>query len=153
MYRPQFPFPQAPAGCEEQRCLYSFDGSNTPMLSGNLGGNLTLNKIPLQLDRDAPFLLRAIQVSATSLLVGLEDPGGHTLVYPTSLGLPPLEPNALWAQCDGGPITVLESDNWGIFCRAGSVLLAYVQNTTAGSLTLPIITLHGVKRFSGAKCQ
>ena len=153
MYRPQFAFPKPPAGCEDQRCLYSFDGSNTPMLSGSLGGNLTLNKIPLLLDRDAPFLLRAIQVSATALLVGIEDPGGHTLVYPTSLGLPPTISNPLWAQCDGGINVPLESDDWGIYCRAGSALIAYVQNGTGGSLTLPIITLHGVKRFTGVKCR
>ena len=153
MYRPQFPYPPTPANCQDQRCTYSFDGSNTPLLSGTLAAGGQTGRIPLLLDRDADFLIRGIQVSATTLAVGIEDAAGHQIVFPTSLGLPPTLVSALWAQCDGGPYVALDSDNWGIYCRAGAALKAYVQNPTTGTVAFPVITLHGIKRFKGARCK
>lgn len=153
MYRQQFAFPKTPHGCQDQRCMFSYDGSNVALLSGTLAAGAATGRIPLLIDRDADFLLRAIQISPTVLSVGIEDPGGHPLVNPSSPGQYPLEPNALWAQCDGGPIVTLDSDNWGIFCRKASALIAYLSNPTAAPVAFPIITLHGIKRFSGAQCR
>src|SRR5271157_4549305 len=55
MYRPQFPYPPTPPSCQDQRCTYSFDGSNTPLLSGTLAAGGQTGRIPLLLDRDADF--------------------------------------------------------------------------------------------------
>lgn len=152
MYRPQFAFPKA-SNCQEQRCIYCFDSSNTPSMAGTLAAGITTSRIPLPLDRDADYLVRAIQISPSLLQFGLEDPGYHPLVHPTSSGLPPVVASALWSQCDGGPLVTLESDNWGIYCRRGAVLIAYFSNPTTGALAFPTINIHGIKRFTGAKCQ
>lgn len=153
MYRPQFAFPESSGPCQEQRCTYSYDRTNTPALAGTLAAGATTPRIPFLLDRDADYLWRAIQVSPTVLLVGIEDPGGHPIVHANPSSNPPVELNALWAQCDGGPFVTLDSDNWGIYCGPGAVLIGYVSNPTAGALVLPIITFHGIKRFRGNKCR
>lgn len=153
MYRPQFPYPPTPVGCQDQRVSYSFDGSNVAYFSGTVAAGALLQQVPLPLDKDADFYLRAIQIQATTLLIGLQDAGGHPLLLPSAPGLPPTLSVPLWAQCDGGPIVPLESDNWGVFCRAGSRLLAYVQNTGIAAVNGPVITLHGVKRFVGELCR
>jgi len=153
MYRPQFPYPPAPAGCQDLRCSYSFDSSNTPYFVGTIAAGVLIQQVPLPLDKDADFFLRGIQIQATTLLIGILDAGGHPILLPSAAGLPPTLSVPLWAQCDGGPIVPLESDPWGIYCRAGSRLLANVQNSGALAVAGPVITLHGVKRFKGVKCQ
>jgi len=153
MYRPQFAYPLTPAQCEDERCHYSFDGTNVPRFQGNIPGLTTYTKVPLVLDQDADFFIRGIQISPTTLLIGIQDPSGHPIVFPTATGLPPVLQVPLWAQSDGAGLVTLDSDNWGIFCPASGCLLAYVQNTLAGSVAGPVITLHGVKRFKGAGCK
>ena len=59
---------------------------------------------------------------------------------------------SLWAATDGAGFVALDSDDWGVFCPAGGALLAYVQNPTAGSLSL-ILTIHGIKRFKDSRCK
>ena len=59
MYRPQFAF-KSPIGCEEQRCVYSFDFTNTPVLTTTLAAGANIDRIPLRLDKDADFYLRGI---------------------------------------------------------------------------------------------
>jgi hypothetical protein len=81
VYRPQFAFPAAPEGFTWQPCLYGFDQSNLPAL-----GNLTLATgqesihIPLRLDDDAPFILRAIKLANSGFNVLLYDPWGNQLM-------------------------------------------------------------------------
>ncbi len=153
MYRPQFPYPKSPAQCEDERCHYSFDSTNTPRFAGLIPGNTTYTKVPLVLDQDADFLIRGIQISPTTLLIGIEDTWRHPIIFPTATGLPPVLQAPLWGQTDGAGIVTMESDNWGIYCPAAGCLLAYVQNTLAGSVAGPVITIHGVKRFKGAQCK
>lgn len=153
MYRPEFAYPPTPSGCADQPCVYSFDASNVPNFSGTIAAGSLITKIPLLLDQDADFYCRAVQLAPTALLVGLEDPGGHPIIFPTLTGLPPTLAVPLWGQCDGGPITALDSDTWGIFCRAGSRFLAYLQNATNGGIAGPVITLHGIKRYKGGACH
>jgi hypothetical protein len=153
-YRPQFAFPVANR-CDEQRCTYSFDGSNTPALVGNLGAGLTLSKIPLLMDTDAPFLMRGFCVPGTSLQFRLEDGNENPLsdsgnsTQSTNYEFP-----ALYSETDGAGLVALDSDDWGISLPAGSAMLLYVYNPTAAPVDLGslFINLHGVKRYQGARC-
>jgi hypothetical protein len=154
MYRPQFVYLPEPANSKDVRCSYSFDGSNTPGLAGMVPpGNAYSTEIPLTLDQDADFFLRGISIGETPLLVGLLDPMRNQLVNPLLPGNPPTLLPDLWSSTDGAGIEALESDNWGVFCPAGSSLIAYVQNATAAPVAAPIINLHGIKRYCGDSCK
>ena len=80
-YRPQFAF-KSPSDCEEQRCVYSFDSTNTPVLAGVIAAGDSISRIPLPLDKDADFYLRGICTSdlvPAGLEIRIEDPRGHPL--------------------------------------------------------------------------
>ena len=62
MNRPQFAFKDAPEGYEDQDFVYVFDASNTPALAQVLAPGQSILNIPLQLQSDAEFLLRGIEV-------------------------------------------------------------------------------------------
>jgi len=150
MYRPQFAYPPSPAQCKDQSCVYSFDATNTPYLASIAAHDPGTNQIPLQLDQDADFIIRAIRIPQTSLRVLLEDCFLHAIVdsNPNNQCLNP----RFWAETDGAGFVALESDNWGIWCPAGGILIAYVQNPTAAPITGMVINLAGVKRYSGVRC-
>jgi len=150
MYRPQFAYPPPPTGCREQNCMYSFDATNTPSFASIAANDPGTNKIPLQLDQDADFIIRAVRITPSSLRVVLEDCFLHALVdqNPQNQCLNP----KFWAQTEGAGFVPLESDNWGIWCPAGGILIAYVQNPTGAPITGLAINLVGEKRYSGARC-
>lgn len=160
MYRPQFAYP-TPEGCEDQRCHYSFDGSNTPSLVGNLGAGLSTPKIPLLLDSDADFFLRAIQLQpGLGLQIRLEDGDGNPLSDSGNIAVAAgiqkqnyVDP-ALYGEPDGAGIVALESDEQGVYFRRAGGLSLYVTNPTAAPISLAniVVNLHGVKRYSGEKC-
>jgi len=85
------------------------------------------------------------------LRVVLEDCFLHAIVDQNSNNQC-LDPR-FWCETDGAGLVPLESDNWGIWCPAGGTLIAYVQNPTNAPITGLAINLHGVKRFTGARCQ
>lgn len=156
MYRPQFVYPPAGKGCTDRKCTYSFDYTNTPALA--VPNNNVVNvKIPLILDQDADFFLRAIQVQVqndsnpNNFQLGLLDCFGNQLLDPLLPGNPPTLYPYLWCQSSTGGIVTLDSDDWGIYCPAGGALSAYVQNT-GGATADVFINLHGVKRYRGAQC-
>jgi hypothetical protein len=151
MYRPQFAYPQPPSTCRDQNCFYSFDGSNTPSFVSVQANDPGTNKIPLTLDQDADFIIRAIRIPQTSLRVVLEDCFLHQLIdqNPANECLNP----RFWSESDGAGLVVLESDNWGIWCPAGGSLVAYVQNPTNAPITGLVINIQGVKRYSGVRCN
>lgn len=151
MYRAQFAYPEASDDCRDQTCMYSFDGSNTPYFVSVAAGDPGTNKIPLVLDQDADFFLRAIRIPATSLRVVLEDCFLHGLVDQNAATNQCLNPR-FWAETDGAGLVALESDNWGIWCPAGGALIAYVQNPTNAPITGLVVNLHGVKRYSRRRC-
>lgn len=154
MYRPQFVYLDAPKETRDVRCTYSFDSSNTAPFQGTIPNNNPFsNPIKLTLDQDADFFLRGIEVAETNLLIGLLDPFNNQVVEPLTSGFPPTLEVELWASTDGSEIEALESDNWGIFCPAGSSLIVYVQNNSGGPLNGPIINLHGIKRYCGDICK
>lgn len=150
-YRPQFAYPAPPNSCRDQNCMYSFDGSNTPSFISVAANDPGTNKIPLILDQDADFLIRAIRITPSSLRVVLEDCFLHILVNqdPANECLNP----QFWSQSDGAGLVALESDNWGIWCPAGGVLIAYVQNPTNAPITGLVINVQGVKRYNGVRCN
>lgn len=160
MYRPQFAYP-TPKDTEDHRCHYSFDGSNTASLVGNLGAGLSTPRIPLLLDSDADFFLRAIQLQpGLGLHIRLEDCFGNPLSdsgnIPMAAGTQRdnyADP-ALYGEPDGAGIVALESDEQGVYCPRAGGLSLYVTNPTAAPINLSniIVNLHGVKRYSGEKC-
>lgn len=160
-YRPQFAY-RAPAGdFDIVRCVYAFDRSNVDVFSAGTvasGFNSAL-KIPLVLDNDAAFLLRAIEVAPTLLGIGIQDPHNNSLVDPgqgagvDNLGLPQSLYGFVWCFGNGpGPVT-LDGDEWGVYCAAGSALGLYVNNWTGAQQTAPILSLHGVKRYPRGGCR
>ena len=154
MYRPQFVYLPSPPNTKDVRTSYSFDQSNVPTFVGTIpAANAYSTQIPLQLDNDADFFLRAIEIKETVLLIGILDPMNNQLVDPLVPGNPATLLPDLWASPDGAVIVPLESDNWGVFCSAGSSLIAYVQNSTGDPVAGPVITLHGIKRYCGDKCK
>jgi hypothetical protein len=61
-YRPQYAYPEPPEGTVEEDFVYYFDQTNVPAL-GTIATNTPLSKIVLQLEADAPFKLRGVQIS------------------------------------------------------------------------------------------
>ena len=61
-YRPQYAYPEPPEGTVEEDFVYYFDQTNVPAL-GTIAVNTPLSKIVLQLEADAPFKLRGVQIS------------------------------------------------------------------------------------------
>jgi hypothetical protein len=157
MYRPQFPY-ATPDKCVDQRCVYSFDQTNTPYLTMTLDPGQNFSRIPLQLDKDADFYLRGIaipQIGAGTLELRLEDPKGHPLSDIENLITEiDYQYAGLYSDPAGAGIVALDSDDFGVFCQAGSRLYLYCYNNGASgvSLTTLVINLHGVKRYSGERC-
>lgn len=73
-YRPQYAYPEPPRGMVEEDFVYYFDQTNIPVL-GQVPVNTPLSKIVLQLQSDAPFKLRGIQISGNvgNLMMRLYD--------------------------------------------------------------------------------
>lgn len=156
MYRPQFAYPLPEPPCNDQTVIYGFDGTNTPALVGTLGAGLSLSKIPLLIDTDAPFFLRAFRVPATGLMVRLEDANDNPLSDCENLAQQRnFEFPALFSETDGAGWVALDSDDWGIFLPAGGAPLVYVYNPTAAPINLNtlFINLAGVKRYPGGTCS
>ena len=155
MYRPQFIYPVSKEPCYDQRCTYSFDGSNTPALVGNLGAGLSLSKIPLLVDTDAPFFLRGFTIPATALQVRLEDCKENPLSDQGNLtAITNYQYPALYSDTAGAGLVTLDSDDWGMYFPAGGSPLLYVYNPTAAPVDMAalFITLHGIKRYVGRTC-
>ncbi len=154
MYRPQNAYPAPPETCDDQRFHYAYDQSNLPRLaSGTLAAGAHTGRIPLQMDQDAAFFLRAIQQQTCGLQLRLETPHGEPLsdsgnsnetinyVFPV-----------LYSETDGAGLVVMESE---VFCPRGGVLNLYLNNPTSAPINMNtvILTLHGIKRYSAESCQ
>lgn len=75
-YRPQYAYPPAPPGYRYEEFEYYFDITTTPALAINPS-----NRIPLQLQQDAEYRFRAIQISGNAgvVLMRLWTPDGLPL--------------------------------------------------------------------------
>jgi hypothetical protein len=165
MYRPQFAF-KSPADCEEQRCVYSFDFTNTPWLATTIAAGATISRIPLLLDKDADFYLRGVNTmplpsgvgiaSGQGLEIRLEDPLGHALSdRENALEVINYQYMELYSEMAGAGIVPLDNcDDYGVYCQAGSRLYLHLFNNSVNAidLNLFILNLHGIKRYSGDRC-
>jgi hypothetical protein len=123
-----------------------------------LAAGASISRIPLELDHDADFYLRGIQTGGTiqGLQFRLEDPKGHPLCdTENSLQEMNYQFPGLYSEMDGAGIVTLDNaDDYGLYCQAGSRMYLYVLNGGATIINLAqfILTLHGVKRYSGDRC-
>lgn len=166
-YRPQFAYPASPGRCAypkslfpnvDQKCQYSFDSTNTPQLAASLAAGARTGLIPLILDMEADFYLRAIRASAFDLNFGGADLS-FRLVAP-GLGDPLSDSeNAVdaanyvktsqYSDTVGAGVVALESGAGGVFCPGGGNFSLYLFNDTAGTVELTTfsISLIGVKVY------
>jgi hypothetical protein len=135
--------------------MYSFDATNCPVFTGTLtAGNVT-PRIPLKLDKDADFYLRAISTHGTPSL-RIEDADGNPLfdsenaTQSTNYAHP-----HKYSFTNGAGFVTLESGTEGIPARAGGTFLLYLYNQTASSINLTTFALNlvGVKRYGPEKCK
>lgn len=153
IYRPQFCYP-TPPGCRDEDFVYYFDGSNTPLLNQDVQG-LTLSNIPLPLQQDAPFYWRGIKVelrgagggpAIPDLYVKFQDPYlnflSDGLVSATTYGF--AQNPVVFNQAEyTGPPVPLEPE---IYCPPGGLIQFFLFCPT-GTVSYPMVTLFGVKRF------
>lgn len=155
MYRPQFAYPLPPAPCDDQACLFSFDATNLPVFTGTLAVGAQTGRVPLKLDKDADFYLRAIR-SQGGISFRLEDTDGNPLSdsenanNPTNYQLPNQYSNSA-----GAGLVALESGAGGVFGPAGGNYVVYLYNATAAPIVLSTCALNlaGVKRYSEEVCR
>jgi hypothetical protein len=155
MYRPQFAYALPAAPCQDQTCQYSFDHTNLPVFLGSLAAGAQTGRIPLKLDKDADFYLRAIR-SQGAISFRLEDTDGNPLsdcdnaVNSTNYELP-----NEYSRTAGAGLVALESGADGVFGPAGGNFVVYLFNAGATTIELTscAINLVGVKRFSKGVCQ
>ena len=166
MYRPQFAY-STPPGCRDEDFVYTFDGSNVPMLYQDISGK-TIDNVPLPLDRDAPFYWRGVKLATISSAAGPNGTVGGITGYSfpnvsvkfrdaynndLSDGLVPatqyafsMNPLQFNNSMLTGPPFPLDPE---IYCPAGGVLWFFLKAPTLAGATLLSVTLFGVKRFKG----
>lgn len=162
IYRPQFAYP-TPEGCEDTDFVFSFDGSNTPLLNQDVSGQ-TISNIPLLLDRDSPFYWRAWKIDGIrettnklpnqyeipNISVKLQDPYlndlSDSLIPAVLSGFPSNPVDFNHSVLTGSPV-VLEPE---IYCPAGGYILAFLSAPLLGGCGtnryFVSFTLYGVKR-------
>jgi hypothetical protein len=154
MYRPQYAHPLAPSPCEQQTCQYSFDSTNLPALAGTLAAGARTGRIPLKMDKDAPFYLRSIMTQG-SVSLRLEDPNRNPLSdSENATESINYEIPSEWSQTQGAGFAALESGSGGLFAPSGSTFVVYLYNGTAATIELQTvaINLKGVKQYDNAEC-
>lgn len=164
-FRPQFAFPEPPAGCEYHRCQYAYDSTNLPALLNTLLSGQQTGRIPLVTDRDAPFLLRAIETIGIQSRGG--PAGGHGIMI--RLETPswdPLDDNNNTVQSINfefldlfseslNAVVPVEGGQDGVWCPPGGAFNLYVYNSNAASQapSFLAVVLHGVKLYRSGQCQ
>ena len=141
-YVPQFAYPAAPRGLREDQFSYSFDATNTPGLVASIPANGITREIPLQLQTDAIFMLRAISIAAANLSIQIRDTFGRVLnddYTPISVAY---QPSGI--AIAGGLFIPMEPE---VLCTPGGIFLLDFQNNTGGSIAPPKITMYGTKRY------
>ena len=154
MYAPQFAYPAAPGKCDDQRFSYSYDATNLPAFTGTLAAGQQTGRIPLSLDKDADFYLRAINIQGAAS-VRLEDPDNNPLsdsdnrLQAANFMLP-----AEYGDSSGAGVVALDAGAGGVYGPAGGNFMLLVANlgSTPIELSTCAITLHGVKRYTEKGC-
>ncbi len=154
MYVPQFAFPLAPDPCEDLRFTYSYDSTNLPTFIGTLAPGQQTGRIPLRLDKDADFYLRAISLGGRAA-VRLEDPKDNALSDSDNpLQVQNFVNTNQFGNSAGAGVTALESGAGGIYAPAGGNFIVFLANLTNATINLSdcVVNLHGVKRYPGGGC-
>ena len=116
-YRPQYAYPAPPPGWQDEEFEYYFDVGNTPAL-----GVIPSFQVPLQLQQDAEYRIRAFQISGNTgkLLLRFWTPTGEIIDQV------PIENDLAYAGTVNGkppigrlPVPLPDE----IVCPAGSALL------------------------------
>jgi hypothetical protein len=135
--------------------MYCFDSSNLPVFTGTLAPGAQTGRVPLRLDRDADFYLRAISMHG-EVSIRLEDTDGNPLsdsenaINSTNFELP-----REYASTFGAGFVALESGAGGVFGPGGGNYVVYLYNATPVTidLTLCALNLIGVKRYNSEVCK
>lgn len=151
IYRPQYAFSRRPAGFEDEAFHYSFDSSNVPVLGTTIAAGANVQNIPLQLQNDAEFILRAVKIqlatAPSNLYATIRDPFGN-FVSAVPLPLDNYLTGA-GAALIGRMEVPFESE---IHCPLGGFFQLFLYNLTTGSVLPPQVTLYGVnRRLCGGK--
>ena len=127
-YRPQFAYPPAPEGWEDQDFEYWFDLSNLPAFQVVLTPGQSIEGIALQLERDAEYRWRGLEasdVAGSFLGLRFRTPDGTYMAddyapvenfnsFPAGVpGLPGSEPVAFEPEivCPPGAVVLLDVKN------------------------------------------
>jgi hypothetical protein len=140
-YRPQWFYP-TPRGVREQAFNYFYDIANAPYAP--LAANSTQENIPLMIETGSKFMWRGVRMNlgGADLLVRLTDPYGNALSADWVPVIQYVNPSGSAA---GGLPVPIEPE---IECPAGGgVLVSFKNPDLVNSVTLPEITLYGVKRY------
>lgn len=129
MRQVQLTHPEAPTGMMWEEFEYNFDPTNTPILNTQLLPGQTLLNIPLVLQSDAVFFIRAIQVNdpQQSLGVRFRDAFGRYLSSPDTF-VPSFtysSPQPLNGSLPGISVVLIEPP---LECPKGSVILLDIAN-------------------------
>jgi hypothetical protein len=116
-YRPQFAYPSPPPGWQDEEFEYYFDSTNTPALAMP-----PVNQVPLILQADAEYRIRAFQMSGNTGPLGVR----FWSARGDPLSLIQVESDLAYASTvQGGPpvgrLPVPLNDE--IICPAGSSIL------------------------------
>lgn len=145
-YRPQYAYPPAPAGFRDEMFAFYFDSVGVPVLGQNIPVGATISNIPLQLDRDAPFIWRASSVLSTQVGLGVQfqGPSGSLLSSGFAPVLQLCFPSG--ALVPGFGLVAHEPE---IECPVSGVVLLNLANLSAAPIVAPItkVLLMGVKRW------
>ncbi len=155
MYRPQLFFPNPPAPCSDQSCMYSFDATNLPVFAGTLAPGRQTGRVPLRLDRDADFYLRAISMHG-EVSIRIEDTDGNPLSDSgNAINATNFENPRQYALTAGAGFAALESGTGGVFGPGGGNYVVYLYNNTSVTIDLTTCALNliGVKRYPGEVCK
>jgi hypothetical protein len=135
--------------------LYSYDVTNLPTFNATLASGAQTGRIPLRLDKDADFYLRAI--STTGLIsLRLEDTDGNQLSdSENASNRANFVRQQEYSQSGGAGYVALESGADGVYGPAGGNYVVYLYNGTANTIELQtcVINLIGVKRYAGGVCK
>jgi hypothetical protein len=135
--------------------MYSFDSTNLPALTGTLLAGAELRHIPLRLDKDADFYLRAFDTQG-AVSIRIEDADGNALSdfgYSQQSNNYELPPE--YSGTAGAGFVALESGVGGVFGPAGGIYILHLYNATAATINLTtcVLSLMGVKRYHEGVCK
>jgi hypothetical protein len=120
-YRDQYDF-CTPEGFEDEDFEYVFNFQNTPALAAPIAPGQTSLNIPLQLQSDAPYMIRAIQVANPQSVLSIRFRDAFEQFLSDDF-----VPSWCYASTQGDNGAVQEPE---LPCPAGSVILVDLKNVS-----------------------